>query len=449
MAHCLRPPDGAAQWLGICTIPTCRDYFTPPRPAVGAASIVESRMSRSLAAPSGQLSFAWGECCSQRYPVRQVLSSLLLSLAAASAAASELTAIVAIEPTSKKDGMTVSRAVLASSLGKATGMAVSVVTSEDLADVMRATRSGGFDIFIAPPQVAASALMRGYELVGATDRAEHYVLVGRARLGSTGEVKGGRLYLPQQDSIYTYMARGMLNASGLSFKDLGGVQHERYPQAGLTAVMLGQSDATVVRRGDWEEWSKEHAGTAKVLATSTPVPGGFSVVVRKELPAEVRSRVASWFAGSAQAAGMKPVTVRAELSEYKTVAELGLFTPTLLPGAKMVGAREVEQLIARGAVVVDTRTEKEYATKRIPGAVFVPYHEKSLKDVAFDASKDDFAGLAKLDKSKPTVFACNGAECWKSYKASRVALTAGMKEVYWFRGGLPEWEATGLPVTKN
>lgn len=68
--------------------------------------------------------------------------------------------------------------------------------------------------------------------------------------------------------------------------------------------------------------------------------------------------------------------------------------------------------------------------------------------MAFDAGQDDFSSLAKLDKNKPTVFACNGAECWKSYKASRVALQQGFKEVYWFRGGLPEWEAAGLEVEK-
>ena len=345
--------------------------------------------------------------------------------------------------------MVVSRATLAAGLGKATGAPVTVVTSEDLAEVMRATRSGGFDIFIAPPQVAASALMRGYELVGSTDRAEHFVLVGRPRLGSTVDVKGGTLYLPQQDSIYTYMARGMLNASALSFKDLGSVRHEGYPQAGQTGLVIGQSDVTVVRRRDWDDWSKDHPGVAKVLATSTPVPGGLSVVVKKDLPAEMRARMASWFASSAATAGMKPVAVKAELSEYKSVAELGLFTPTTLPGAKVVAAREVEQLIVQGAVMVDTRTEKEYTTKRIPGAVFVPYHEKSLKDVAFDPSKDDFPGLVKLDRAKPTIFACNGAECWKSYKASRAAIAAGVKEVYWFRGGLPEWEATGLPVAKD
>jgi rhodanese-related sulfurtransferase len=98
---------------------------------------------------------------------------------------------------------------------------------------------------------------------------------------------------------------------------------------------------------------------------------------------------------------------------------------------------------------VDTRTEKEFKSKRIPQAVFVPYQEKSLKDVVFDAALDDFSNLERLDKTKPTIFSCNGAECWKSYKASKFALAKGFADVYWFRGGLPEWEAAGLNVTKD
>ena len=126
------------------------------------------------------------------------IGALLLLLAAACAAQAELSAVVALEPTSKKDGLMLSRQGLQNGLGKALGQRVSVTTTEDLADVMRATRSGEYDIFIAPAQVAASALLRGYELVGSTDQAEQYVLVGRQRIGSPEAVKGGKLYLPQQ-----------------------------------------------------------------------------------------------------------------------------------------------------------------------------------------------------------------------------------------------------------
>ena len=106
-------------------------------------------------------------------------------------------------------------------------------------------------------------------------------------------------------------------------------------------------------------------------------------------------------------------------------------------------------MIAQGAAIVDARNDKEFKAAHIPKAVLVPYVEKSLKDVAFDAKLDQFVGLEKFDKSRPTIFACNGAECWKSYKASKAALQQGFKQVYWFRGGLPEWEAAGLPVARD
>jgi rhodanese-related sulfurtransferase/ABC-type phosphate/phosphonate transport system substrate-binding protein len=389
---------------------------------------------------------------------RQVLAAFALASAsllahaqqqpAASNASSNglLTAVVAVEPTSKKDSTTLSHAAFKSSFGKAVGQGVDVSLSEDLADVMRATRSAGYDMFIAPAQVAASAMQRGYELIGVTSRPEQYVLVARVQYENLASLRGKRLFLPQQDSLYTYMARGMLNAQGLSLKDMGKVHYGRYPQAGLTAMHLGLADATVVRQSEWADWVKDNPAVARVLGTSTPVPGGLSVVVKKSLPNEMRTRIAKWFTQSTAVAGLTPLGTSYELPHYKSVAELGLFTPTYLPGATVVTWREVQKLIAGGAVMVDTRTEKEFNAKHIASAVLVPYHEKSLKDVAFDAKLDDFAGLAKLDKSRPTIFACNGAECWKSYKASKAAVDQGFKQVYWFRGGLPEWDQAGLPV---
>jgi rhodanese-related sulfurtransferase/ABC-type phosphate/phosphonate transport system substrate-binding protein len=376
------------------------------------------------------------------------LALAALALCAGHASA-ELTAMVAVEPTSKKEGLMLSRTGLESHLSKAAGQAVTVSTSDDLADVMRATRSAGYDVFIAPPQVAASALSRGYELVGSTAPAEQYVLVGTTRIASADAMRGLRLYLPQQDSIYTYMARGMLNASGLSFKDLGRIEYALYPQAGLVAMSLKMYDATVIRQSDWTAWEKQNPGVAKVLATSAAVPGGLSVVVKSELPSDVRARVTKWVTTSGPKAGLKPVSAHAELADYKAVAHLGTFTPKQLPGAQVVSALDVKQLVEGGAVLVDTRTEKEYKARRVPKAVLASYVEKSIKDVAFQAGQDDFSALEKLDKSSKVIFSCNGAECWKSYKASRLALEKGFKLVYWFRGGLPEWESAGLAVAKD
>ncbi len=371
---------------------------------------------------------------------RPAVGALWLALWACTGAQAQFNVLLVMEPTERKDGLLVSRPALEQGLGKAVAQAVRVQASEDLTDAMRSTRSAGPDVFIAPPQVVASALTHGYELVGSTDAEEQYLLVGKAGLSRAAALRGqGRLYLPQQDSIYTYLARGMLTAESLSFRDLRQVQFARFPQAGLTALAMNLADATVIRRADWEAWSKANPGQARALSSSGPVPGGLSVAVKSSLPADVRSRVARWFETAAPSVGMKPVQLRSELAAYQRVAEWGTFTPTTLAGATLVDAAAVKRLQAQGAVLVDTRTQAEFEQRAIPGARWVPFIEKSLKDVVYDAQADDFSGLAALDKTKPTVFFCNGAECWKSYKASRAALAAGFKQVYWFRGGMPEW----------
>lgn len=387
------------------------------------------------------------KACSSSFARTSLLGWLLMAVHPFSQA--QLTAIVAVEPTARKAAHTILRSAMESGLSKAASQNAVVTTSDDLADVMRTTRSAGYDVFIGPAQVAASALQRGYELVGSTHKSEQYVLVGTPQIPTVSAMKDRRLYLPQQDSIYTYMARGMLNEAGLSFKDLKTVQHEKFPQAGLTAMTLGSADATVVRADEWAEWSATHPGGARVLATSMPVPGGFTVVVKKDLPAETRTRLAQWFGSASNQAGLALASQRPHAQEYQRVAELGLFTPSGLPGVQRISAKEAQQLQGQGALIVDTRTEKEFKTRRIKGALWAAYVEKSLKDVAFNATQDDFSALDRLTQAapaKPVIFACNGAECWKSYKASKVAAGKGFKAVYWLRGGLPEWAADGLPT---
>ncbi len=122
-------------------------------------------------------------------------------------------------------------------------------------------------------------------------------------------------------------------------------------------------------------------------------------------------------------------------------------TPTKLDGVKVVTAADAKRMQEKGVPLVDTRVASEYAEKTIKGALSVPYREKSAKDVKFDRTKDTF-DMSKLpqDKNAPIVFFCNAGECWKSYKASVLAVDAGYKNVNWLRGGMPEWTAAGLPT---
>ncbi len=123
-------------------------------------------------------------------------------------------------------------------------------------------------------------------------------------------------------------------------------------------------------------------------------------------------------------------------------------TPAAAPaGVKLVDAKAVQALQAKGGVIVDTRKASEYGEGTIKGAISVPYDpEKSAKDANFDASQDKF-NMAKLaDKNANIVVFCNAGTCWKSYKAAVVLAKNGYKNVNWYREGFPDWKARNLPI---
>ncbi len=362
----------------------------------------------------------------------------------------ELNVMVAIDPSTPRDVLSGVYNDVTVTLSKALGQTVRVSRSTNFADVLRATRTGENDIYIVPGQVAASALSHGYALIGATGKQETFVLVVNPRLKTVTQLKGAKLYLAQEDSIYSYMAKGLLNESGVSLKELGGLQYGNTSGAGLAAVLMGVADATVTRRADFESWIKANPGKAAVLVESKPVPAGLSVLAGKTLTDPERVKLTQWVTGSGPGqSGLGQFSTSVDSAAYAYIGGLGHFTPLELPGVQRVTADAAAELVKKGAVMVDVRSEKEYRVKHIGGAVWVPYLEKSAKDTTFDPKADDFSALDKLDKSKPAIFGCNGAECWKSYKASKVALGKGFKSVYWLRGGLPEWESSNLPTASN
>lgn len=122
-------------------------------------------------------------------------------------------------------------------------------------------------------------------------------------------------------------------------------------------------------------------------------------------------------------------------------------TPASLQGAKVIQADEAKKLLDSGVPFFDTRVSAEHAEKTIKGAKSLTYREKSPKSADFDAALDQF-DLSKLpaDKAAAVVFFCNAGECWRSYKASAVAVKNGYANVNWFRGGMPEWTSKGLPT---
>jgi rhodanese-related sulfurtransferase len=121
-------------------------------------------------------------------------------------------------------------------------------------------------------------------------------------------------------------------------------------------------------------------------------------------------------------------------------------TPTTLPGGKVVTADEVKAMIGK-ASFFDMRKALSFGKGHLPGAMPLPYDQKSEKTVSFDATKDKF-DVAQLPKNKGSaiVFYSDGPTGWKSYKAAVLAIRSSYTNIMWLRGGSAEWEAKGFPL---
>ena len=387
-----------------------------------------------------------------RAPGLRELVLALICIALASQASAQLRAMVAVDP-SAASGRNPLIQQADNALEAALAQPVQMDSSTDFANILRSTRTGEYSMYIAPAHVAASAMNHGYQIIASNATQEVFVLVVRPEIKSVADLKGKKIYLPHQDSLHSYMAKGLINENGGALSQASRVDYQRTSGAGLVALQMGLFDATVVRKSEFLEWEKTAKGAAKILIESQAVPTGMTVAVKKDMPEPLRVKVSSWATNgvtmSQTGFGVMQPTADSTSNGYKYLAGLGHFTPTALPNVQRVDVVTAANLIKQGAVIVDVRTDKEFKAKRIPGAVLAPYLEKSLKETSFNATLDDFSAADKLDKTKPTIFSCNGAECWKSYKASQVAVAKGFQKVYWLRGGLPEWEAAGMPLTKE
>ncbi|MBL8342100.1 MAG: PhnD/SsuA/transferrin family substrate-binding protein [Rubrivivax sp.] len=394
----------------------------------------------------------------RRHGALRRLAGALLGLGvAATAAAAPLNVLV--NPgdqgeQSRQASYLVLRAVLADALREAKIPEANWIISTDATADLATTRSQMHDIYVAPAHVVSSAVRHGYvPLVGNPKGAQAVLVAMKDRgLKTLADTAGKRLGLPLQDSVVTYLVRGELNAANSSLRShYSRVLNLRYQDALLVCLQVRECDVVGVEKAVFERWVAAGEPVASVME-SRPAPG-LSIAMRQSIAASGAARTLQpvllrTLTGSPAVArsGMDQL-VPIESREYEYVSTLGYFTPRALPGAKVIDAAAVAQLMATGAVYIDTRTEAEFKAGHVPQARLVPYVEKSIKETDYDPKLDAF-DLAKLpqDKNAPVIFACNGAECWKSYKASHAAVKAGYRQVHWFRGGFPEWRSAARQV---
>ncbi len=313
-------------------------------------------------------------------------------------------------------------------------------------------------VLVGPANIVGTATRFGYVPVAAqrSDAGVVFAVPTDSKATRLADLRGQVIALPAQESLVAYLARGLLTQAGFNVQQLTQLRFYKEGGAALLALTFGNAAGAALSPAQWATLNKQYPGRYRMLFESTLQVPGMGVAISSKVPEDVRSRLAEALLSPspelAQAlahaglAGLQPVGSKS----YSAVAELGYFTPKSLDGARTVDFAQVKQLMAQGVPLIDDRAQAEYLEGHIAGAVSVPYVERSDKNIGFDASKDQFDLLARFpDKSKPIIIACNGPECWKSYKGVVFALRHGYKTVYWYREGYPDWVKNGGPVHKG
>lgn len=381
--------------------------------------------------------------------VSHSLAATLLGLAVSSGAAHAQTSVL-VNPGDQGEQSRYAayaewKAALEAALRRERVAAPKLAPSSDASADLATTRSRLHELYVAPAHVIGSAVRYGYQPVAGLEKPVQAVLVApqSSPINTLAEAAGKRLGLPMQDSIVTYLVRGEVNAANSTIKrHFAAVFESRYQDALLVCLQIRRCDVVAVERVVYERWVA--GGEALKLVMQSKAVPGLSVALKPGSGLSADGLRAALLAGTA-IGGQRLTALAPDAFDY--VATLGYFTPRGLPGASVVDATAAQQLLKAGAHYIDTRSEAEFKAGHATGAKLVPYVEKSAKDADYKADDDQFdLGKLPADKSTALIFACNGAECWKSFKASRAALKAGYAKVHWFRGGFPEWRAAGLPV---
>ncbi|PRC94814.1 rhodanese-like domain-containing protein [Solimicrobium silvestre] len=362
-------------------------------------------------------------------------------------AQAELKILIGVDPADEVGKNNVDRVISSiPELNSALGSKVFSNQSSNLTDVLRSTRTQENDIIIGPPHIIASAISHHYQVLARNEADADFVLIARPDIKKLDDIAGKRLYLTQQDSTRTYVAKGMLIENNIDIKSIKQVTYGKTSGAGLFALAANLTDMTIASREEAQSWILANPGQGVIIKTSRRIPAGMALVVKSDTSEAVRKIILKWASSSTNGVGKFRATTNEDVTQYRYIASLGILTPASLSGVQTVTADEVSKLVAKGVTVVDTRSAKEYQLAHIAGAINAAYVEHSLKERDFDPKLDDYSAIAALPKEKAVIFLCNGTECWKSYKASKIALQLGFTQIYWFRGGMPEWQEKSLPT---
>jgi len=126
-----------------------------------------------------------------------------------------------------------------------------------------------------------------------------------------------------------------------------------------------------------------------------------------------------------------PVTLPATESE----------PPESIPNTITINAEELIAIASKtdSLVLIDARLKTDHRQGFIEGSVSLPdtmTNCKTLNEVI-------------ENKDQPIIFYCNGAKCKRSSHAVLIAQKCSYTNIYWFRGGIDEWNKKNYPLIRQ
>jgi len=97
-----------------------------------------------------------------------------------------------------------------------------------------------------------------------------------------------------------------------------------------------------------------------------------------------------------------------------------------------------------GLALFDVRAAPDHRVGHLPGAISLPaqFCAEGVGEAVSAADGGDRFAV-------PVAFYCYGVSCIRSRNCATQAARAGFQNVLWFRGGIPEWRAAGLPLHRS
>jgi rhodanese-related sulfurtransferase len=111
------------------------------------------------------------------------------------------------------------------------------------------------------------------------------------------------------------------------------------------------------------------------------------------------------------------------------------------PHVVFIPLGEAEALFVEGeALFIDSRSERDYKTGHIFGAINISFGEKKA---------EKFEALEQVSFDRVLVIYCDGSECRSSTELARALDLRGFRNIKVFFGGWKEWQREGLPVSSE